>query len=65
VAQAREHASPAVLARWMRAKGRHGRPVDLLTARDFAGFEDALAELAERGFVLRSGGGEPAAPGGS
>jgi hypothetical protein len=24
--------------------------------RDFAGFEDATTELAERGFVLRGGG---------
>jgi hypothetical protein len=30
--------------------------VDALLARDFAAFEDALAELAERGFVLRGGG---------
>lgn len=64
VAQARERTAPAVLTRWMRAHGSHGRPVDRLTERDFAAFEDALAELAERGFVLRSGGGEPAAPGG-
>jgi hypothetical protein len=41
-----------VLKRWVRAKGRHGRPVDLLTGRDFAAFEDALDDLAERGFVL-------------
>jgi hypothetical protein len=27
----------------------------MLTGRDFASFEDALAELAERGFVLRRG----------
>ena len=57
VAQARERTSPAVLSRWMRAQGPHGRPVDRLTQRDFAAFEDALAELAERGFVLRGGGG--------
>jgi hypothetical protein len=62
VAQARERAAPAVLARWMRVKGSHGRPVDLLTERDFAAFEDALAELAERGFVLRGGGSDPTAP---
>jgi hypothetical protein len=31
--------------------------VDLLTRRDFAAFEDALDELARRGFVIRSGRG--------
>jgi hypothetical protein len=45
-----------VLRRWVRREGPAGRPIDLLTARDFAGFEDALATLAERGFVLRGGG---------
>jgi hypothetical protein len=40
------------LRRWVRAGGRHGRPLDLLTAQDFGGFEDALADLNERGFVL-------------
>ena len=40
------------LKRWVRASGPHGRPVDLLTCQDFAGFEDALADLNERGFVL-------------
>ena len=51
---AQERASPAVLARWVRASGRHGRPVDLLTGRDFARFEAAVEDLAERGFVLRA-----------
>jgi hypothetical protein len=55
LADARERAGAAVLARWVRANGRLGVPVDLLTDRDFAAFEDALAELAERGFVLRAG----------
>jgi hypothetical protein len=45
-----------VLRRWVRASGRAGRPIDALTRRDFGVFEDALAELAERGFVLRGGG---------
>ena len=31
--------------------------LDLLTRRDFAAFENALATLAERGFVIRGGGG--------
>ena len=30
--------------------------LELLLARDFGAFEDALATLAERGFVLRGGG---------
>jgi hypothetical protein len=51
-------AGPTVLRRWVRANGPAGRPVDVLLARDFGGFEDALAELAERGFVLRGGGGQ-------
>jgi hypothetical protein len=53
---AAEHASPAVLQRWVRSRGPEGRPLDALLARDFAAFEDALATLADRGFVLRGGG---------
>jgi hypothetical protein len=45
-----------VLRRWVRAEGPAGRPIELLLARDFAGFETALATLAERGFVIRGGG---------
>ena len=41
------------LRRWVRASGPQGRPIDLLLTRDFAGFESALATLAERGFVIR------------
>jgi hypothetical protein len=52
---AAEQAGAGVLKRWVRANGPSGRPVDLLVRRDFAGFEDALAELSERGFVLRGG----------
>jgi hypothetical protein len=54
--EAAEQAGPPVLRRWVRASGRAGRPIDALTRRDFGAFEDALAELADRGFVLRSGG---------
>jgi hypothetical protein len=43
-----------VLRRWVRAQGPHGRPLDHLLARDFGAFEDSLATLAERGFILRS-----------
>lgn len=52
-----EQAGPAVLRRWVKATGPSGaRPIDLLTARDFGGFEDALTELSARGFVLRKPG---------
>ncbi|HEY2771546.1 MAG TPA: hypothetical protein VGI87_13305 [Solirubrobacteraceae bacterium] len=54
--EAGERAGPAVLRRWVRAAGPAGRPIDALLARDFPAFEDALAELASRGFVLRGGG---------
>ena len=57
LADAEEQAGAPVLQRWVRREGPAGRPIELLLARDFAGFEDALATLAERGFVLRGGGG--------
>ena len=56
LAEARERAGTTVLRRWVRVSGPHGRPIDMLTKRDFASFEDALGDLAERGFVLRGGG---------
>jgi hypothetical protein len=56
LSEAEERAGPAVLRRWVRARGPGGRPIDALLARDFAAFEDELAALAARGFVLKSGG---------
>jgi hypothetical protein len=56
LAEAEERAGAPVLRRWVRAAGPSGRPLNLLLARDFGGFENALSTLAERGFVLRSGG---------
>ncbi|HYV16898.1 MAG TPA: hypothetical protein VE972_12865 [Conexibacter sp.] len=56
LAEAEERAGAVVLRRWVRATGPTGRPLDALLARDFPAFEDALATLAERGFVLRGGG---------
>ena len=53
LAEAEERAGAPVLRRWLRAEGPTGQPLDLLLARDFAGFETALAALAERGFVIR------------
>jgi transcriptional regulator with XRE-family HTH domain len=57
LAEAEERAGAPVLRRWVRATGRSGRPIDLLTRRDFGAFEDALGDLADRGFVLRGGAG--------
>jgi len=57
LAEAEERAGAPVLRRWVRAEGPAGRPLEQLMRRDFAAFEDALGTLAERGFVLRGGGG--------
>jgi hypothetical protein len=54
--EAAERVGEEVLRRWLRAAGARGRPVDHLLAGEFAAFEDDLAELSERGFVLRGGG---------
>jgi len=54
--EASAQAGPAVLQRWVRAAGPSGRPIDALLRRDFGGFETALGELAERGFVVKGGG---------
>jgi hypothetical protein len=55
--EASERAGAPVLRRWVRSAGPAGRPIDALVARDYAAFEDALDALAQRGFVLRGGGG--------
>ena len=52
LADAEERAGGAVLQRWVRTKTRKGVPLQFLTARDFAAFEDALSDLVERGFVI-------------
>jgi len=51
---AEEQAGAATLRRWVRAGPLTHRPVDLLARHDFAAFETALGDLAERGFVLRN-----------
>jgi hypothetical protein len=51
--EAAERVGEPVLRSWVRASGPSGRPIDRLLARDFAAFEDDLATLDERGFVLR------------
>jgi hypothetical protein len=52
-AEAAERVGPQTLRGWLRRSGPNGIPLDHLTARDFAAFEDDLAVLAERGYVLR------------
>jgi hypothetical protein len=54
--EAAERAGAPVLTRWVRAGGPAGRPIDALLERDFGAFENAVGDLAERGFVLRGGG---------
>lgn len=49
-----EELDPAVLRRWLRAQGPKGRPIDLLLARDFPAFEDAVEDFRGRGMILRS-----------
>ena len=51
-----ERVGEDVLRRWLRAAGPRGRPIDHLLAGEFAAFEDDLATLTDRGFVLRGGG---------
>jgi hypothetical protein len=53
LAEASERAGAATLRRWLRANEE--KPLRLLLSHDFAGFEDALADLEARGFILRSG----------
>jgi hypothetical protein len=49
--EAEEQVGGEVLRRWLRTG-----PLELLLRRDFAAFEDALSDLADRGFVIRGGG---------
>jgi hypothetical protein len=44
--------APQGLKTWVRTNGPHGVPLDLLKRHDFAAFEDALADLGERGFIV-------------
>ncbi len=52
--EAAERVHADALRRWVRTAGPAGRPLDHLLARDYAAFEDALAALADRGFVVRA-----------
>ena len=53
-AEASERGGPQTLRGWLRRSGPNGVPLEHLRTRDFAAFEDDLAVLAERGYVLRS-----------
>lgn len=53
LADAEQQAGAPLLRRWVRASGASGVPIELLCRRDYAGFEDALADLSRRGFILR------------
>lgn len=53
-AEASERVGAGILRRWLRSTGPNGVPLAHLIARDFGAFEDDLAILAERGYVLRS-----------
>jgi hypothetical protein len=55
--EAAEHVGARALRSWLRRRGPNGIPFDHLSARDFAAFEDDLAILAERGYVLRGADG--------
>jgi len=53
-AEAQEAVGEKTLHRWLRTAGPGGVPLDHLLHRDFGAFEDALATLAERGYVIRA-----------
>ncbi|HWI07250.1 MAG TPA: hypothetical protein VNT54_07005 [Solirubrobacteraceae bacterium] len=53
-AEAAERVGGAILRSWLRRSGPTGVPIEHLRARDFRAFEDDLAVLAERGYVLRA-----------
>ena len=46
-AEAEERLGPGALARWLRAGRAPARPLDLLLAGDFGGFEDALVRRVD------------------
>jgi hypothetical protein len=51
-AEAAQQVGDGVLRRWLRRRGPRGVPFEHLRGRDFAAFEDDLADLAARGFIL-------------
>ena len=57
LAEPEETLGAATLQRWVRAAGPAGTPIDQLLSRDFGAFENALAVLSARGFVISRGQG--------
>jgi hypothetical protein len=57
--EARERVGAPVLRAWVRTAREAGRPLDLLVEQDYRGFENAVDELAQSGWVLRGGGSAP------
>ncbi len=53
-AEIAERVQGDALKRWLRTAGPAGRPIDHLLAQDFSAFEDSLATLQARGFVVRA-----------
>ncbi|HEX6389832.1 MAG TPA: hypothetical protein VFZ89_10300 [Solirubrobacteraceae bacterium] len=51
--EAATNVHPQAFKRWVRTTGPAGRPLDHLLGQDYGAFEDALEQLAERGFVIR------------
>ena len=56
LAGAAGRAGQATLRLWVRSGRAGARPIDMLLQRDFVAFEQALEELADRGFVVRRRG---------
>jgi hypothetical protein len=55
--EASQRVGPELLGRWVRLGRAGNRPLDLLLGRDFSAFEAGVAELIERGLILRGGSG--------
>jgi hypothetical protein len=49
----KDQVGASALKRWVRTEGPAGTPIDALLKRDFAAFENAIAELERRGFVIK------------
>jgi hypothetical protein len=52
-AEAADRVGVRTLRSWLRRRGPHGVPGEHLKDRDFQAFENDLAVLAQRGFVVR------------
>ena len=52
LSEPREQLGAPTLRRWVRTRGPHGTPIEALLRRNFGAFEDALAALERRGFLI-------------